>query len=692
MANEREIKIVLKADGTAAIAGIRSVGTELDGFGSKAASFAQSFQKNWAAIGAGVTAAYLALQKIWGAMDAAATYQDKMEMLSVLTARYGTTAEDLTRAITRNSQGLIDMATAANVATDALGKGFTPEQVEQMAKWAPTLADISGQAGNTSDAFRSLEESLVAARERGVVQFMGATIDLEAQIGKQYATMSKAERSAALYNLVAQRMATIQKEVGTEQNAAADRMERFNNSLLQAKIFLGQLLLVVGQPFMAVFNMALGMAYGLAAGIGNVVGALAMLTDKLGVTKGSAEKVFKWADGMAEHSANQMEQMLSNVKGGLDQLLSLGTVGGGAGATFGKGFNFGGDGRNVKRLEEEQKERQKLIEEEAKAWGAVAEVRIREDEEVAKAISESLKDQVRKEDEARTYSQTKAAEYYQWEIDERNRVITEGYDKWLEAETRLLEIRREQKDLLFASNMANTQEALNAIGGSELSANLGMVGAIGAGTDPYTQDFERWKALQDEKLAYLAQIGATEQEWQAAFVDEQLQRESMLNQKKIALAANTFGVIGNLGAAMYAASGNKSKEAFAVMKAYRIGETMMNTYSAAVGAYNALCNIPYVGPALGAAAAAAAIAYGMAQVKAISAMRPGGSSASSASASVISAGSASASSSNYPAVEEPETKTGPVVNVHVYGNIVDHDAFARELIPSITKAISDGVV
>jgi hypothetical protein len=584
------------------------------------------------------------------------------------------------------------MATAANVATDALGKGFTPEQVSQMAKWAPTLADISGQAGNTSEAFQSLEEALVAARERGVVQFMGATIDLEAQIGKQYSTMSKAEKSAALYNLVSQRMAAIQREVGTEQNAAADRMERFNNSILQAKIFLGQLLLVIGQPFMAVFNMALGLAYGLAAGIGNVVGALAMLTDKLGFTKNSSEKVFQWADGMAQHSADQMEQMLSNVKGGLDQLISLGTVGGGAAASaFGKGFNFGSGGENVKRLEEEGKERQKLIEEEAKDWGAVAGARIQENEEAAKVISDLEKERIKQEDVAREYSATKWSEYYQEQIDERDRVITEGYDKWIEAELRLIEIRKQQKDLLFESQMANSQAAFGAIGAGDLSANVGMIGAIGSGTDPYTQDFERWKALQDEKLAYLLQIGATEAEWMTALREEELRREEMQHQQRIALATASFGVMASLAAGMYAASGNKSREAFNLMKAMRIGETVMNTYSAAVGAFNAMASIPIVGPALGAAAAAAAIAFGMAQVRSIAAMRPGGGVTASVSLPSTSSGAGSTGSFTLPEQKTEEKSVSPVVNVHIYGNVVDHDAFARELVPSITKAISDGV-
>jgi phage-related minor tail protein len=60
-----------------------------------------------------------------------------------------------------------------------------------------------------------------------------------------------------------------------------------------------------------------------------------------------------------------------------------------------------------------------------------------------------------------------------------------------------------------------------------------------------------------------------------------------------------------------------SKKAFAVGKAAAIAQTIINTYASAVGAFKALADIPYVGPFLGAAAAAAAIASGMAQVQAI---------------------------------------------------------------------------
>ncbi len=68
--------------------------------------------------------------------------------------------------------------------------------------------------------------------------------------------------------------------------------------------------------------------------------------------------------------------------------------------------------------------------------------------------------------------------------------------------------------------------------------------------------------------------------------------------------------------------GKHSKEAFATYKAFKIAETIISTYSGAMKAYESLASIPYVGPALGAAAAAAVTAFGMAQVSTISSAQP----------------------------------------------------------------------
>lgn len=63
--------------------------------------------------------------------------------------------------------------------------------------------------------------------------------------------------------------------------------------------------------------------------------------------------------------------------------------------------------------------------------------------------------------------------------------------------------------------------------------------------------------------------------------------------------------------------GQKSKAAFAAWKAMAIAQAIISTYDGAQKSYSALASIPYVGPALGIAAAVAAIGAGMVRVNAI---------------------------------------------------------------------------
>lgn len=64
-----------------------------------------------------------------------------------------------------------------------------------------------------------------------------------------------------------------------------------------------------------------------------------------------------------------------------------------------------------------------------------------------------------------------------------------------------------------------------------------------------------------------------------------------------------------------------SKEQMAVQKAQGMAQAAISTYQAANSAYSALAGIPIVGPALGAAAAAAALAYGLNNVAQISGIK-----------------------------------------------------------------------
>lgn len=64
-------------------------------------------------------------------------------------------------------------------------------------------------------------------------------------------------------------------------------------------------------------------------------------------------------------------------------------------------------------------------------------------------------------------------------------------------------------------------------------------------------------------------------------------------------------------------SEEEAKKKFETVKAVQKAQTIVNTASAAIGAFQSLASIPYVGPVLGAAAAAAAIAAGAVQLATI---------------------------------------------------------------------------
>lgn len=75
----------------------------------------------------------------------------------------------------------------------------------------------------------------------------------------------------------------------------------------------------------------------------------------------------------------------------------------------------------------------------------------------------------------------------------------------------------------------------------------------------------------------------------------------------------------------------QNKQSFEDLKKFQIAQAIINSLSAAVSAYQSMSSIPYVGPVLGAAAAAAALAAGYANVKQIEATSYGGGSSSSSS-------------------------------------------------------------
>jgi hypothetical protein len=150
-----------------------------------------------------------------------------------------------------------------------------------------------------------------------------------------------------------------------------------------------------------------------------------------------------------------------------------------------------------------------------------------------------------------------------------------------------------------------------------------------------------------------------------------------------------------VGTALLSFAGSNAKAQFLVAKAVAVAMAIVQAHVAAIGAAAAVASIPIVGPALAAAAYAKWMAIGYINAALIAATAIG--QLASGGAGAGGGGSLSAGRGveialpSTPAQAQPQAASSPVVNIHVYGNVVDHDEFAREIIPSITKAMEDGV-
>jgi hypothetical protein len=131
-------------------------------------------------------------------------------------------------------------------------------------------------------------------------------------------------------------------------------------------------------------------------------------------------------------------------------------------------------------------------------------------------------------------------------------------------------------------------------------------------------------SYQKRKDIILAMTAATEEEKQAlldqakrTYLNGIRENQREANSAYLSAADQFFGDIASIGDAF-------GKKGFKIAQAAAIAQTTIKMYESATGAYAALAGIPYVGPALGAAAAAGAIAAGAANIAAIKAQQYSG--------------------------------------------------------------------
>ena len=124
-------------------------------------------------------------------------------------------------------------------------------------------------------------------------------------------------------------------------------------------------------------------------------------------------------------------------------------------------------------------------------------------------------------------------------------------------------------------------------------------------------DLEKIAILEREKEAYAVLIDMAK----AANEQELAAKENKIRTQQILTNSEKEGM--NQLVDNFQVLGQQSKAAFAAWKAFSIVNAIIDTYSGAQKAFTSLAGIPYIGPALGAAAAGVAIAAGMMRVNMI---------------------------------------------------------------------------
>lgn len=98
---------------------------------------------------------------------------------------------------------------------------------------------------------------------------------------------------------------------------------------------------------------------------------------------------------------------------------------------------------------------------------------------------------------------------------------------------------------------------------------------------------------------------------------KQIEGDKTINELKRQAVIDTLTTIGNLTQLFAGESEREQKKAFEVQKAVSISQGLISTYESAVSSYNSVSGIPVIGPALGFAAATAAVSAGLLNVNQI---------------------------------------------------------------------------
>lgn len=140
----------------------------------------------------------------------------------------------------------------------------------------------------------------------------------------------------------------------------------------------------------------------------------------------------------------------------------------------------------------------------------------------------------------------------------------------------------------------------------------------------YAEQLERMQEAEDLKLEVAGGYDRMREELYQEHSDRMAEIDRVRTEMQLTQWAQGFGDMASNLEDFATVFGKENKAMFAVSKAAAIAQAVINTYQSATAAMASMSAIPIVGPALGIAAAAAAVMGGMAQVAKIRSQSMGG--------------------------------------------------------------------
>ncbi len=204
----------------------------------------------------------------------------------------------------------------------------------------------------------------------------------------------------------------------------------------------------------------------------------------------------------------------------------------------------------------------------------------------------------------------------------------------------------------------------------------------------------QWAEFVDKELVQIDAANTyklnAQQDFISAFIQGDLDRvnavitngDAELEAKKAQMQA-TVGFFNQGLSQMAQGQGKAAKAAQAIQKAQALYEIGVNTYRAAMGAYAALSPIPFVGPALGVAAAAAAIAFGGSMAQGVLSGGSGGATVTGGAPPAL----PSSSSPTSQADQRSEQGTPQITYVRIPEDAI---LTGRKMLDFIDEAMGDG--